>query len=341
MLDDAVITSLTPERINTVLTAKVDAAWNLHELTRDLNLAMFVVFSSVAGTLGAAGQASYAAGNAFLDGLATHRRAAGLPAMSLAWGLWEQSSAMTSHLSGRDLARIRRGGLAALTQTQAIELFDTALIIDHPTVVAARLDQAVLQHSTETLPPVFDGLIRRPSRRLVENSAAASASALAQRLHGLTPDQQHDLLVELVRSHAAVVLGHPSPNDIDTDQAFQDLGFDSLTAVELRNRLKTATGLALPSTLLFDYPTPTTLAKYLLGRLPGNGEVSPNGDPQETQIQRLIASIPVRRLREEGVLEILLGMVDGSYHAHRRNSDIAISEMNLDDLVDIALGDED
>ncbi|WP_369815611.1 acyl carrier protein, partial [Mycobacterium sp. 852002-40037_SCH5390672] len=125
-------------------------------------------------------------------------------------------------------------------------------------MVAARLDQAVLQHSTETLPPVFDGLIRRPSRRLVENSAAASASALAQRLHGLTPDQQHDLLVELVRSHAAVVLGHPSPNDIDTDQAFQDLGFDSLTAVELRNRLKTATGLALPSTLLFDYPTPTT-----------------------------------------------------------------------------------
>ncbi|WP_156623969.1 SDR family NAD(P)-dependent oxidoreductase, partial [Mycobacterium sp. 852002-40037_SCH5390672] len=270
VLDDAVITSLTPERINTVLTAKVDAAWNLHELTRDLNLAMFVVFSSVAGTLGAAGQASYAAGNAFLDGLATHRRAAGLPAMSLAWGLWEQSSAMTSHLSGRDLARIRRGGLAALTQTQAIELFDTALIIDHPTVVAARLDQAVLQHSTETLPPVFDGLIRRPSRRLVENSAAASASALAQRLHGLTPDQQHDLLVELVRSHAAVVLGHPSPNDIDTDQAFQDLGFDSLTAVELRNRLKTATGLALPSTLLFDYPTPTTLAKRLGQQLVGS-----------------------------------------------------------------------
>jgi polyketide synthase 7 len=264
VLDDAVLASLTPQRIDTVLRAKVDAAWNLHELTRDLNLSAFVVFSSMAGVVGTAGQGNYAAANTFLDGLATHRRAAGLPAVSLAWGLWEQASAMTGHLSGRDLARLHRGGLAPLSAPQALELFDTALIADHPAVVATRLDPAALRANSAMLPPLFSQLVGSPSRRLVDNTdAAASKSALAQRLHGLDPDEQHRLLVELVCGHAATVLGHSNSHDIDPRRAFQDLGFDSLTAVELRNRLKTATGLTLSPTVIFDHPTPTALTRHL------------------------------------------------------------------------------
>jgi polyketide synthase 1/15 len=267
-LDDAVITSLTPDRVDTVLRAKVDAAWNLHELTRDLGLSMFVVCSSIAATVGAPGQGNYAAANAFLDGLAAHRRAVGLAGVSLAWGLWEQPSAMTAHLSGRDLARISRSGLAAMNPEQALELFDAALAIDHPVAVAARLDRAALdaQALSGGLSALFSGLARRrPRPRLIDDTAdaAQSMSALAQRLHGLAPDEQHDLLVGMVRLQVAAVLGHPTPEDIDPDTAFQDLGFDSLTAVELRNRLKTATRLTLPPTLTFDHPTPAAVADYV------------------------------------------------------------------------------
>ena len=267
VLDDAVITSLTPDRVDAVLRAKVDAAWNLHELTRDLDLSMFVLCSSIAATVGAPGQGNYAAANAFLDGLATHRRAVGLPGVSLAWGLWEQPSAMTAHLSGRDLARIGRSGLAAMNPEQALKLFDAALAIDHPVAVATRLDRAALnaQATSGGLPALFSGLARRPRRRLIDDTvdAAQSMSVLAQRLHGLAPDRQHDLLVGMVCLQAAAVLGHPAPEDIDPNTPFQDLGFDSLSAVELRNRLKTATGLTLPPTLIFDHPTPTAAADYI------------------------------------------------------------------------------
>jgi 4-hydroxyphenylalkanoate synthase len=262
-----VITSLTPDRVDTVLRAKVDAAWNLHELTRDLGLSMFVLCSSIAGTVGAAGQGNYAAANAFLDGLAAHRQAAGLPGVSLAWGLWERSSAMTAHLSGRDLARLNRDGLAAMNAGQALELFDAALAVDHPAVVAARLDRAVLDTRAlrGELPALFSGLARRPRRRSVDDlvDATQSRSALAQRLHAMAPDDQHRVLVEMVCLHAAAVMGHPAPEEIDPGTRFQDLGFDSLTAVELRNHFKTATGLTLSPTLIFDHPTPTAVAVYI------------------------------------------------------------------------------
>ena len=267
VLDDAVITSLTPDRVDTVLRAKVDAAWNLHELTRDLGLSMFVLCSSIAGTVGGPGQGNYAAANAFLDGLAAHRQAAGFPGVSLAWGLWERSSAMTAHLSGRDLARLNRDGLGAMNPAQALELFDAALAIDHPAVVAARLDRAALDARALSgeLPALFSGLVRRPRRRLADDivDASQSRSALAQRLHSLAPDDQHSLLVEMVCLHAAAVLGHPAPEEIDPDTPFQDLGFDSLTGVELRNHFKTATGLTLSPTLIFDHPTPTAVAEYI------------------------------------------------------------------------------
>ncbi|WP_156658093.1 SDR family NAD(P)-dependent oxidoreductase, partial [Mycobacterium kyorinense] len=277
VLDDAVVTSLTPDRIDAVLRAKVDAAWNLHELTRDLGLSAFVMFSSMAGLVGSSGQANYAAANAFLDALAAHRRAHGLPAISLAWGLWEQASDMTGGLDAADRARLGRSGVVGLSSAEAVELFDTALAVDEPYLAPARIDTAALRSHAAVVPPMFTDLINAPTRRRVDDSLAAakSKSALAQRLHGLTDDEQHALLLNLVRSHIATVLGNTTPEAIDADKAFQDLGFDSLTAVEMRNRLKAATGLALSPTLIFDYPTPNGLATYIRTELAGV--------PQETK----------------------------------------------------------
>jgi polyketide synthase 7 len=267
VLDDAVIASLTPERLDAVLRAKVDGAWNLHELTQDLDLSAFVVFSSMAGIVGTPGQGNYAAANSFLDGLAAYRRAHGLPGLSLAWGLWEQASAMTGHLGERDKARMSRVGLAPLSTVQALELFDTAMIAEGPVVVAAGLDASALTDSNTALPQLFSQLVSRRTRRVIADTTTVSTTGLAARLHGLSAEQRHHALVELVCGNAATVLGHSSTADIDVGRAFQDLGFDSLTAVELRNRLKTATGLTLTPTLIFDYPTPIALAEHLNIRL--------------------------------------------------------------------------
>ena len=271
VLDDAVVTSLTPERVDAVLRPKVDAAWNLHELTRDLDLSVFVMFSSMAGLVGSSGQGNYAAANSFLDGLAAHRRAHGLPAISLGWGLWDQASAMTGGLDAADLARLGRDGILALSSDEAMELFDTALIVDEPFMAPARIDLMRCVPTPPRCHPCSPTWSTRPTRRQVDDSLAAakSKSALAHRLQGLPEPQQHAVLLDLVRSHIATVLGNTTPEAIDPDKAFQDLGFDSLTAVEMRNRLKTATGLALSPTLIFDYPTPNGLAGYIRSELAG------------------------------------------------------------------------
>ena len=267
ILDDAVIASLTPDRLDTVLRAKADGAWNLHELTADRDVAAFVMFSSMAGIVGAPGQGNYAAANAFLDGLAAYRRSRGVAGLSVAWGLWEQASAMTRHLGERDRARMSRVGLEPLSTEQAIGFLDTALLTDRPVVVAARLDRAALGGGGAAISPLFRELATRPTRRIIADAAAAvSKSGLASRLRGLTPEQRQSELTELVCSNAATVLGH-SAADVDADRAFGDLGFDSLTAVELRNRLKNATGLGLSPTLIFDHPTPAALAEHLNAQL--------------------------------------------------------------------------
>ncbi|MDT5047102.1 MAG: mycoketide-CoA synthase, partial [Mycobacterium sp.] len=271
VLDDAVVTSLTPERVDAVLRAKVDAAWNLHELTQDSNVSAFVLFSSMAGLVGSSGQANYAAANSFLDALAAHRRAHGLPAMSLGWGLWDQASEMTGGLDDAGRARLARTGVKALSSVDALQLFDTAMVIDEPFLLPAHIDTAALRANAAVVPPMFVDLINAPARRRVDDSLAASKSksALAQRIHGLPEAEQDAVLLDLVRSHIATVLGNTTPEAIDPDKAFQELGFDSLTAVEMRNRLKAATGLALSPTLIFDYPTPSRLASYFRTELAG------------------------------------------------------------------------
>ncbi|MBV8180547.1 MAG: SDR family NAD(P)-dependent oxidoreductase, partial [Mycobacterium sp.] len=271
VLDDAVVTSLTPDRVDAVLRAKVDAAWNLHELTRDVGVSAFVLFSSIAGLVGSSGQANYAAANSFLDGLAAHRRAHGLPAISLGWGLWDQTSDMTGGLDAAGRARLGRSGVLALSSAEALQLFDTAMVVDEPFLLPARIDTAALRANAALVPAMFVDLINTPTRRRVDDSLAASKSksALAHRIHGLPEAEQHAVLLDLVRSHIATVLGNTTPEAIDPDKAFQELGFDSLTAVEMRNRLKAATGLALSPTLIFDYPTPNGLASYIRGELAG------------------------------------------------------------------------
>jgi polyketide synthase 12 len=350
MLDDAVISSLTPERVDAVLRAKVDGAWNLHELTRDLDVSAFVLFSSMAGLAGASGQANYAAANSFLDGLAVHRRSYGLPAMSLGWGLWDQASAMTGALGAADRARFGRDGILAMSSDQALELMDTALIVDEPFLLPAHIDLAALRVKFDggTLPPMFVDLINAPTRRQVDDSLAAakSKSALLQRLEGLPEDEQYGVLLDLVRANIATVLGNSSPESIDPERAFQELGFDSLTAVEMRNRLKSATGLALSPTLIFDYPNCAALAGYMHQELIGTSEQStPTAAPGEADIQRVVGSIPVKRLRQAGVLELLLALATEDGNAQAAAAGVStekdIADMDLDDLVNAALMDDD
>ncbi|WP_344339654.1 type I polyketide synthase, partial [Streptomyces rhizosphaericus] len=329
VLDDGVIGSLTPERVDTVLRPKADAAINLHELTEDLPLSAFVLFSSAAGVFGGSGQANYAAANAFLDALAQRRRARGLPAVSLAWGLWAERSAMTGHMDDSDVERLNRAGVTALSSEEGLALFDAATaqahvraaragdpgpgegadvsgggqpenVTDvhpesttdaHPLLVPMRLDIAALRVQAASLgvPHLLRGLVRVPVRRAAHNAATGSATGaggvepIGQRLTGLPAREQTKVLTELVRTHAATVLGHDSPDLVEDDHAFLELGITSLTAVEIRNRLNLATGLNLPATLLFDHTTPAALAAHLRAQLaPGAPDSAPQAEAAAT-----------------------------------------------------------
>ncbi|PAZ15946.1 polyketide synthase, partial [Streptomyces sp. SA15] len=267
-LDDGLISGMTPEKLDAVLTPKVDAAWNLHELTRDLGLSAFVLFSSIMGTIGNAGQGNYAAANVFLDALAQHRHGAGLPATSLAWGFWSERSEMTGALAAADIARMARTGLKPLPSDEGVALFDAAFAAGHATTVLAALDLDRLraQAAQATLPEVLRGLVRT---RRTATAITATASTLADRLAGLPAEDVDRELLDLVRSHAATVLGHAGAGSVSPTVAFRELGLDSLSALELRKRLSEVTGLRLPATVVFDHPTPTTLAAFLRDELLG------------------------------------------------------------------------
>jgi NADP-dependent 3-hydroxy acid dehydrogenase YdfG/acyl carrier protein len=272
VLDDAMIGSLDRSRIETVLAPKADAAWWLHEATQDRDLAWFVLFSSLAGVIGSPGQGNYAAANAFLDALARTRHAHGLSATSIAWGLWARESALTA---GVDTARMRRSGVLALTEEHGLALFDAAVEHSGAATMAARLDLSALTELArlEALPPMLSDLVT--STRRTVTGAGPVASELVQRLRGVDTDRQHSILLDLVRNHVAVVLGHDGPDHVDSDRNFGDLGVESLSAVEARNRLQAATGLTLPVTLVFDYPTPTAVANYLHDQLVGRVAAPP------------------------------------------------------------------
>ncbi|MEU6776299.1 SDR family NAD(P)-dependent oxidoreductase [Streptomyces sp. NPDC046759] len=279
---DGLVSTLTPDDLHAVLRPKVDAAWHLHELTADLPLRAFVLFSSAASPFGGAGQGNYVAANAFLDALAAHRHALGLPAVSLAWGLWEpELGGMGGDLGEVDLARIAREGILPLSADQGLALFDAALTAGRPALVPVRLDRAALRASSH-LPAALRALAPRATRRAVTRQHAATAqdgTALPRRLAGVAPADRHKAVLDLVRGCAAQVLGHASADVIGAGRPFKETGFDSLTGVELRNRLAAETGLALPATLVFDYATPTALAQYLLAELLGTTDQVPEAEP--------------------------------------------------------------
>ncbi|MGF1426766.1 type I polyketide synthase [Kitasatospora sp. LaBMicrA B282] len=274
VLDDGIVQSLTPARFDTVLRPKADAALHLDELTRDLPLTAFVLFSSAAALFGAPGQGNYAAANAVLDALAQRRRAAGRPAVSLAWGLWAEASGMTGHLDPASLARIERDGLRALTTEEGLALFDTALGRDEAVLVPFRVDLAALRAQAPggAVPPLFRGLLPAVAPRTAGSAGPAGAAGpaevpLVQQLGALPEGERRRFLADLVRSQAAGVLGLAGGSAVAEGRGFFDLGLDSLTAVQLRNRLGAAVGLTLPTTLVFDHPTPAALTEYLMAQL--------------------------------------------------------------------------
>ncbi|WP_149100671.1 type I polyketide synthase, partial [Actinoplanes teichomyceticus] len=268
VLDDGVLPALDEQRLATVLRPKVDAAVHLHELTAGRDLDAFVLFSSAAGTLGNPGQGNYAAANGYLDALAWHRHAAGLPATSLAWGWWGRTSEIVEHLGDRELQRIDRLGILAFTQREGMELFDVALRAPDPVLVPAKFDLAAMRANTEPehVPPLLRGLLR-VGRRSVGGSTAASAGRLAEALATAPPEQRPAILLDVVRQEAAAVLGHVSADDFGPETVLFEVGFDSLTSVELRNRLTGLTRLRLPAGFAFEFPTVGMLAEELLRRI--------------------------------------------------------------------------
>ncbi len=343
VLDDGVLAAMTPDRLDTVLAPKADAAWHLHELTRDAPPAAFWLFSSAAGTFGNPGQANYAAANAYLDALAAYRRALGLPATALAWGLWEPSGAMTGDLGDADRARLSRGGFGALSAEGGLALLDAAWARDDAWTLPIRLDVAALR-AGPAVPPLLAELAGGAARRRAAEGGGTRAAmpGLAGRLAGLSAAQADELLVDAVREHAAAVLGHADAAAIGAARAFKEAGFDSLTAVELRNRLASATGLRLASTVVFDHPTPAALATALRVRLVPDAPAAAPADDEEARVRQVLATVPEQRLREAGVWDVLLELAGVSSGPDPEPAGDALDDLDgldADRLMQLALGD--
>ncbi|MBI0378978.1 acyltransferase domain-containing protein, partial [Streptomyces albiflaviniger] len=282
VLDDGLVDTLDAERLERVVRAKATSARNLHELTRDLDLSAFVLFSSLAGSVGAAGQGNYAAANAYVDALAELRRAQGLPATSIAWGPWAEGGMAADEALER---RMRRDGVPPMAPESALTALRQALDLDDTTVTVADLDwDRFLAEFTAVRPSALFGEVRAarpgPAAEGEPRPAATTGTGtgtLAERLSGLTENERAQTLLELVRAQVASVLGHGGAEAVEAGRAFKELGFDSLTAVELRNRLNAATGLRLPATLIYDYPNATALADHLRAELLGADAVAAGG----------------------------------------------------------------
>ncbi|MFF1606396.1 acyltransferase domain-containing protein [Amycolatopsis sp. NPDC058278] len=311
VLDDGVIGTLTPERLAKVFAPKVDAVRHLDELTRDRDLGAFVVFSSGSGVFGSPGQGNYAAANAFLDAAMASRRAAGLPGLSLAWGLWEQATGMTAHLGGTDQARMSRGGVRPITAEEGMALFDTALSSTAPgappaLLVPVKLDLREVR-AGGAVPHLLRGLVRTGRRQA--QAASTVDNQLPGRLAGLAAPEQEALLVDLVRGQVAAVLGHSGADAVRADTAFKDAGFDSLTSVDLRNRLRESTGLKLPATLAFDYPTPLVLARHLRDELGAGDDALSVVHARLEDVEALLGGLRLDESTKTGLTLRLQGLV--------------------------------
>ncbi|MEU5158967.1 type I polyketide synthase [Streptomyces sp. NPDC020875] len=360
VLDDGVVTALTPDRLAAVLRPKVDAALHLDALTAGLELTHFVLFSSAAGLLGAPGQGSYAAANAFLDALAERRRASGRSATSLAWGLWRTGGdGMADGMGAADATRIAKTGIGALTAAEGLALLDAAGTHDRALLVPIKLDTGALaQLPPQEVPGLFAGLVGGGARRTADDAPAGGGggSGLRERLAAMAPHQRKPALLDLVRTHAAGILGLADAGEIDPDRPFNETGFDSLTAVGLRNKLTLVTGLRLPAGMIFDYPDPRSLAAHLATELapaetpadPAQATAAAGADEDEAVLSRIrdaLATVQVSRLRETGLLDGLLALAASGRAAPATPGDGdgepeggAIDAMDSEALISLALG---
>ncbi|MER5363387.1 SDR family NAD(P)-dependent oxidoreductase, partial [Streptomyces sp. NPDC002785] len=338
-----------------VVAAKTIGAIHLDDLfsgdTEDRTLDAFILFSSIAGVWGSGGQGAYSAANAFLDALAEQRRARGLTATSVAWGPWADGGMATE---GDASEQLSRRGLPPMSAELSMVALRRVLSSDETAATVADVDwERFAPVFTAARPrPLIDDLpqVRAALRDSTEGKDAAdaggSAPALRERLAGMTEGERQDAVLEVVRGHVATALGHASAADVEAGRAFNELGFDSLTAVELRTKLGAATGLRLPASLVFDYPTPQALADQLLRELiPDSSGTGPaavvDTDPQDAQLRRTLATIPMSRIREAGLLEPMLQLANpqAATPAASRADDTAesIDEMDVQHLIDMAL----
>jgi NAD(P)-dependent dehydrogenase (short-subunit alcohol dehydrogenase family)/acyl carrier protein len=335
---DALLTNLTPDQIDKVWLAKADAAWHLHELTRDADLSAFVLFSSFASVTGGAGQAVYAAANGFLDALARHRATLGLAATSLAWGLWTGvDSGMTGALDERDLQRMAQSGVLPLEPADGLALFDAAVAGGRADLVPVKLDLAAVRAATEVVPAVFRTLVRGTSRRTAQAGIAEQAKSLTERLTGLSSTDRRKHLLEVICGVAADVLGHDGPHAIDPGKGFLELGFDSLAAVELRNRLGEMAEVRLSATLIYDYPTPADVADMLHTELGGEEEAAPSLETELARIESMMDVVSPNesgRARIEVRLRALMARWTAS-SAAAETDDSALDAVSADELFHI------
>ncbi|MEV6730904.1 type I polyketide synthase [Streptomyces sp. NPDC051364] len=314
VFDSGLIEGLTPERLAGLFAPKVDAVRHLDELTRGLDLEAFIVYSSASSVFMGAGSSGYAAANAFLDGLMDTRRAAGLPGLSLAWGTWEYATNMTTHLTTDDQVRMSRrasrDGVVALKPAEGMELFDAAVVSAQSLLVPVKLDLRGVRAGAAArggVPHLLRGLV--PAGRQQARAGSAKEGDLARRIAGLAEAEQEALLLDLVRGQAALVLGHTGPEGVRAETAFKDVGFDSLTSVELRNRMREATGLKLPATLVFDHPTPLTLARHLRDELGISDDALSRVNAKIEDVEALISGLLLDESMKSSIALRLQGLV--------------------------------
>jgi NADP-dependent 3-hydroxy acid dehydrogenase YdfG/acyl carrier protein len=332
VLDDGVVSELTEERLSRVLRPKVAGAWHLHALTKSRDLSAFVLFSSASGVMGGPGQANYAAANAFLDALAAQRRWEGLSGQSLAWGLWEpQGKGMTSHLGAAELLRIRRSGIRPLSVERGLALLDAAMTRPEAGLVPVQLEVGGMQRQlTESapLPALLRALVRPGLRRA--DTASMAASALRQRLAVLPEKERLKALVTLVQEVVAAVLGLAGAAAVPAEAPLKELGLDSLMAVQVRNQLSARAEATLPTTLVFDYPTPKAIAKLLLEKF----DLSPSHIWSDSEIRAKLSRVSIAALIKWRLLDVLMQQTDDlTAEEPAKDGEDAIDQMDHDSLL--------
>jgi acyl transferase domain-containing protein len=340
VVDDGIVETLTPQRLATVLEPKLLGARNLDELTSHLDLSAFVVFSSVAGEIGVAGQGGYAAANVSADALVYDRRRRGLPATSMAWGRW---AGLGMAADQRVSERLDRTGMAGINPEAAFTALQRTLDADDTLAVVADIDwpRFISEFSATRPSPLLANLAEASNHAADE--AAGDAATVKERMAGMSEAEQKRWLLDVVRAEAAAVLGHADPYALRTDRTFKQIGFDSLATVQFRNRISQATGLPVPSSLSFSYPTLGAVAQYLRNELKTSGDGEFADAEDEDRFRKTLATLPLDMIRQAGLLDELLKLTrmrkpagnDGSGAVADHDS---IDSMNVDNLVQLALG---